>query len=58
MVMNLIRLDGLRLLIKTKDNPPSLNPSLKLRLSKKAMVVKESIKIKVKRVEEQREWII
>ena len=34
-------------LFKTKDNPPSLHPSLKLRMSKKAMVDEESIKTKV-----------
>jgi hypothetical protein len=31
---------------KTKDNPPSLQPSQELRLSKKAMVDKESKKAK------------
>ena len=35
--------------IKTKDNPPTLPPSLKLRWSKKASVDKESKKTKVKR---------
>jgi hypothetical protein len=34
--------------VKIKDNPPMLQPSLKLRLSKKATVDKESKKIKVK----------
>ncbi len=41
-------------MVKIKDNPPSLPPSLAFRQSKKAMVDEESHKIKDKRAEGRR----